>query len=223
MVCVAAHALELLLLHEAQDLSLQGQGQVADLVEEERAVVRHLRLARPCAPDAPVKAPFSWPKSSFSRSASGMAAQLMATKGPLARAESWWRARLISSLPVPLSPRRSTVASVAAARWMASIVSLRAGSSPRTRGRPKRRWYSSFRRTYSVSSRRRSMARSRSSMQVVGVHGLGEEVGGAVLHGADRVVHGAERGHDDAPASRGRPPVPPAGRRSRCPRGAAGR
>ncbi len=36
-------------------------------------------------PPAPVKAPFSWPKSSFSSRASGMAAQLMATKGPLAR------------------------------------------------------------------------------------------------------------------------------------------
>ena len=99
--------------------------------------------APPCPtlrPVAPVNAPFSWPKSSFSSRASGMAAQLMATKGPLARAESWWRARLISSLPVPLSPRMSTVASVAAARWIASIVSLRAGSSPRTLGRPKRRW-----------------------------------------------------------------------------------
>ena len=41
----AAHALELLLLDEAQDLALQRQGQVADLVEEERAVVGHLRLA----------------------------------------------------------------------------------------------------------------------------------------------------------------------------------
>ena len=69
-----------------------------------------------------------------------MAAQLMATNGPLARGESWCRARLISSLPVPLSPSRSTVASLAAARWMASMVSLRAGSSPITRGRPNRRW-----------------------------------------------------------------------------------
>ena len=41
----AAHALELPLLHEAQDLALQRQGQVADLVEEERAVVGHLGLA----------------------------------------------------------------------------------------------------------------------------------------------------------------------------------
>ena len=91
-------------------------------------------------PVAPVKAPFSCPNSSFSSSASGIAAQLTATNGPLARAESWCSARLISSLPVPLSPCRSTVVSVAAARWSASIASLSAGSSPITFGRPKRRW-----------------------------------------------------------------------------------
>ena len=85
---------------------------------------------------APVNAPFSWPKSSFSSSASGMAAQLIATNGPLARGESWCSARESSSLPVPLSPSSSTVASVGAARWTASMVSFQAGSSPSTRGRP---------------------------------------------------------------------------------------
>ncbi len=92
-----------------------------------------------------------------------MAAQLIATKGPFARAESWCSARLMSSLPVPLSPRRSTVASVAAARCRASIASLSAGSSPSTRGSPKRRWYSSLRSTSSVTMRRFSTARSRRS------------------------------------------------------------
>ena len=33
-----------------------------------------------------------------------MAAQLTATKGPLARAESSWSVRATSSLPVPVSP-----------------------------------------------------------------------------------------------------------------------
>src|SRR5438132_429356 len=42
---------------------------------------------------------------------------------------------------------------------MASIVSLRAGSSPIIFGRPKRRWYSSLRSTYLVRMRWRSMAR----------------------------------------------------------------
>ena len=36
---------------------------------------------------APVNAPFSWPKSSLSISSAGMAPQLIATKGPSARAE----------------------------------------------------------------------------------------------------------------------------------------
>ena len=33
--------------------------------------------------------------------------------------------------------------------------------------------------------------------QVLGVHRLGEEVGGALLHGAHRLLDGAEGGHDD--------------------------
>ena len=42
-----------------------------------------------------------------------MAAQLMAMKAPLRRADSAWMARAKSSLPVPLSPSSSTVASLA--------------------------------------------------------------------------------------------------------------
>ena len=48
-----------------------------------------------------------------------MATQLTTTKGLSARVECWNRARATSSLPVPLSPWMSTVASVAAARPMA--------------------------------------------------------------------------------------------------------
>ncbi len=114
-------------------------------------------------PVAPVKAPFSCPNSSFSSSASGIAAQLMATKGPWERAESWCSARLITSLPVPLSPCSSTVVSVPAARCSSSIAAFRAGSSPITLGRPKRRWWSSRSRTSSVISLRFSTARSSST------------------------------------------------------------
>ena len=64
---------------------------------------------------APVNAPFSWPNSSASRIDSGIAAQLTATNGPFARAELSWSARASSSLPVPLSPSSSTVASLGAA------------------------------------------------------------------------------------------------------------
>ena len=58
---------------------------------------------------ASVKAPRSWPKSSLSISPSGIPAQFTATKGPWLRGPSSWIARATSSLPVPLSPRISTV------------------------------------------------------------------------------------------------------------------
>src|SRR5581483_6481883 len=57
---------------------------------------------------APVKAPFSWPKSSASRRPSASAAQFSLTNGPARRAESSWMARAASSFPVPVSPRTST-------------------------------------------------------------------------------------------------------------------
>ena len=65
---------------------------------------------------APVKAPFSWPKSSDSRSSAGMAAQLTATKGRWFRLLCWWMARASTSFPVPLSPLSSTVALLSAIR-----------------------------------------------------------------------------------------------------------
>ena len=61
-----------------------------------------------------VNAPFSWPKSSLSRSSSGIAPQLIGTKGRFLRALLKWIAFAISSFPVPLSPRISTVLSVSA-------------------------------------------------------------------------------------------------------------
>ena len=50
---------------------------------------------------APVNAPFSWPKISLSSSVSGIAAQLMATNGNVARGLSSWIVCATSSLPVP--------------------------------------------------------------------------------------------------------------------------
>ena len=64
---------------------------------------------------APVKAPRSWPKSSLSTSPSGRAPQLTRMNGLPARSEWRWSAMATSSLPVPLSPRIKTGASVAAA------------------------------------------------------------------------------------------------------------
>ena len=71
---------------------------------------------------APVKAPFTWPKSSLSSRLSGIAAQLTATKGPRPRGDSPWRARATSSFPVPLSPRIRTVVSVGATRRTISTI-----------------------------------------------------------------------------------------------------
>ena len=58
---------------------------------------------------APVKAPFSCPKSSDSSSVSGRAAQFTAMNGLPRRGERSWRPLATSSLPVPDSPWISTV------------------------------------------------------------------------------------------------------------------
>ena len=73
------------------------------------ASARPMRRSR-----ASVNAPFSCPKSSDSTSASGSAAQLRTTNGRSLRCESPCIACATSSLPVPLSPRISTVAPLGA-------------------------------------------------------------------------------------------------------------
>jgi hypothetical protein len=65
-------------------------------------------------PTAPVKAPFSYPKSSDSISVLGIAAQLILMNGPFRRDELLCSARAISSFPVPDSPVISTVEGVSA-------------------------------------------------------------------------------------------------------------
>ena len=65
-------------------------------------------------PTAPVKAPRTWPKSSASSSASGMALQLSATNWCARRVLLWWIARATTSLPVPVSPVIRMVLLVAA-------------------------------------------------------------------------------------------------------------
>ena len=76
------------LLQRAQELHLQVERQLADLVEEERALVGRPGTCRGATRSAPVKAPFTWPKSSLSMRFSGMAPQLMTTNGPVARGSS---------------------------------------------------------------------------------------------------------------------------------------
>ena len=71
------------------------------------------------SPAAPVKAPFSWPNSSLSSKLSVSAAQFTLMKAASLRGLRKWMARAIASLPVPLSPRSSTVAREGAA-WCTS-------------------------------------------------------------------------------------------------------
>ena len=54
---------------------------------------------------APVKAPFTWPKSSDSRRVGAKAVQLTGTNGSDASEELKWMARATTSFPVPVSPR----------------------------------------------------------------------------------------------------------------------
>ena len=69
---------------------------------------------------ASVNAPRTWPNSSSSISASGIAAQLTTTNGASRRGDELWIVRATSSLPVPLSPKIATVASVVATIAMRS-------------------------------------------------------------------------------------------------------
>src|SRR5580704_10392164 len=67
------------------------------------------RPSRRCV--APVKAPFSWPKSSEAISEGGIAAQFTPMNARSARLDRLWIARAISSFPVPVSPKIKTVES----------------------------------------------------------------------------------------------------------------
>ena len=72
----------------------------------------------------------SWPNSSLSSSPVGMAAQFTLTN---VRSRRWlrlWMARAISSLPVPLSPRISTVESVGATVSTSRSTRFQIGLSP---------------------------------------------------------------------------------------------
>ena len=73
------------------------------------------------------------PNSSDSSSVSGSAAQLMATNGPSFRGELPWMRRATISLPVPDSPRMSTLACESATRATRSITRCIFGESPTIR------------------------------------------------------------------------------------------
>src|ERR1700741_2406214 len=90
-------------------------------------------------PAAPVKAPFSWPKSSDSISSAGTAAQLRVMKAFSRRGDFSWMARATSSLPVPVSPRIETRVSLAATFSICARSLVMAGPDP-SKSRLPRRW-----------------------------------------------------------------------------------
>ena len=161
-----ADAGDLALLEGAQQLDLGGLGQLADLVQKERAGVGGLEVA-PALGAAPVKAPFSWPNSSDSTRSGAMAPQLTVTKGRSRRGLAWWMARARSSLPVPDSPsirtgmeRGATRRARAMTRCMTGLRWTMAENSGASGGRPAAR-RSSSRSGRASRSGRKSAAMSK--------------------------------------------------------------
>ena len=79
------------------------------------------------AATAPVKAPFSWPKSSLASSSSVKTAQLSARNGRSRRGLVSWISRATSPLPTPLSPVSSTLQSEPRMLSMVSAILRNAG------------------------------------------------------------------------------------------------
>ena len=82
-----------------------------------------------------MNAPASWPNSSLSSSASGIAAQLSFTNGLSARSLAAWMRAAMRSLPVPVSPWISTVAVLGATR-SASATTCRIAADAATSSPP---------------------------------------------------------------------------------------
>src|SRR2546427_1302269 len=116
---VLAHALVTLLLQDAEQFALQFQRNFSDFIEENRPSFSRLETSGAVL-DPPVKAPRAWPKNSLSYNSFGMEAQLTRTSALSLRRLRRWISRATNSLPVPVSPRTSTEASVGATRsiWL---------------------------------------------------------------------------------------------------------
>ena len=113
---------------------------------------------------APVKAPFSWPKSSLSTSDGEIAPQLTVTSDPPPLGLRWWMARAMSSFPVPVSPVMSTVESVGATCRTCPSNSSSGALRPTISSNPWCCFTSSRRYTFSAWSRSRSCATSANSL-----------------------------------------------------------
>ena len=172
------------------------QRQLAHLVEEERARTRPPRRGPAFASTAPVKLPFSWPKSSLSMSPSGMAPQLMATKG--------WSRRSLRGVD---GAGHHLLAGPALAgdehggpggrHLLDQLAHLRmAGESPRISSAPVRRAPTWWRSTRFSATQGPVLQRLLDHQpELLHLEGLQDVVVGPQLHGLDGVLGGGEGGH----------------------------
>src|SRR3990167_5375395 len=109
----SAHALELPFLEHAEQLRLKVERQLADLVQEDGPSVGQLEAAD-LPRERPREGALLVAEQLALEESAGMAAQFTFTSGLCRRALRSWRARATNSLPVPVSPRRRTQASVGA-------------------------------------------------------------------------------------------------------------
>ena len=110
---------------------------------------------------APVKAPFSWPKSSSSIKESGKLQTEKATKGLAALGLKRWMAWAINPFPVPLSPVSSTVVNTSATFRVTSqtrCIALLLPSKPSTLLEPRSLRASASSRAKSLRRQARSRA-----------------------------------------------------------------
>ena len=162
---------------------------------------------------APVNAPRSWPNSSDSSSVSGSAAQFTFTKGRAARGEPPWISPATSSLPVPVSPVRSTVERLGATRCASSTAACIAALSP----------------TISVREAPRALLAQRLDLARPGARARPRARRAARGTRARRASAGSRRRRASSPRRRSRSSRRPSsapprcGRRGRAPRAAPGR
>ena len=119
----------LAVLEDAQQLGLDGQGDLAHLVEEERAAVRPPRTGPGGSRSAPVKAPLLVAEQLALEQALRQRRAVLGHEGPRGARPMPWIARATSSFPVPLSPISSTPTIDNAARSASSMARSSPGPS----------------------------------------------------------------------------------------------
>ncbi len=128
-----AEAGEGAVLDHAQDLLLEGERHVADLVEEQRAALRLLELARPALVGAGEGAALVAEQLALEQRLRERRAVDGEERARRPRPEASWIARATSSLPVPRSPTISTGRGMRATRSTRSSTSRIAGEEPTMR------------------------------------------------------------------------------------------